>query len=399
MDYGNYLNQGRTPPVYSVFDRFFLGWLTPEQKSATANLTLNPIYQGTTPPSNTINQTFLLSGSTHNLIGNNPSPNEFFMLEYRQKTGWDTYLPAEGMCIWHIDYNQTDWNDNVLNNYTGPNQTLASHMRVYLQPLSGSSITPGTAFTTGSFIPTTWSGTDINRAITNIIKTADNITFNFMPSKMSIAGTFTDFSTTLGAPSSFQNIDVSAQNLTGNMNISFQNNINFEAKLSTDVNWSKSLIISPVTGNIFATIQVRFNPAGTGTLSDQLNISTQGITTVGFNLNGISTIGPNSPVIFVGKIDNAIAFPTTKVGITNTKTINVKTTDLVNNIILTISGANAGMFAVSTNTITKDAANGTDGNNIAITYLPTSVGNHTATLTISCGGLPDKIYTLNGTGY
>jgi len=180
MDAGNYLNDGRTPPVYSTYDRFYLGWLTPEEANTPSNLTLKPIYQGTTQPANTHQQSYLLSATTHNLVGNNPSPKEFFVLEYRKKTGWDAYLPAEGMLIWHIDYDQTAWDNNEPNNYTGTTQTASSHMRVYLQPLSGSTTTPGTAFTSGSFTPTTWSGTNINRAITEISKSSDQVTFKLM---------------------------------------------------------------------------------------------------------------------------------------------------------------------------------------------------------------------------
>jgi M6 family metalloprotease-like protein len=400
MDAGSYNNGGRTPPTYSVYDRFFLGFLTPEQISSPSGLTLLPIYQGKTPPANTTNQAFLFSETTHNLNGKAPGPAEFFMIEYRVKTGWDTFLPAEGMCVWHIDFNQAAWNDNVVNNYSGTTQTLASHMRVYLVPPTGVGTTPPTsAFTSGSFTPTTWIGTDINRTISNITKTATNITFNFMPSKMTTTGSITDFSTTLGAPTASQSIDISAINLNENLSIAFQNNVNFEVKLSTDIAWSKSLNLLPVGGNVIGTIQVRYNPTSTGTQTDQLSINSNDLTTVNYNLSGTTTIGPFSPVIFVGKIDNAIVFLATSVDITNTKTINIKTTDLVNDIILTISGANAGMFSVSTNTITKDAANGINGNDITISYLPTSIGNHTATLTISGGGLPDKMYTLSGTAY
>jgi M6 family metalloprotease domain len=180
MSSGNYNNYGRTPPTYSCYDRFFLNWLTPQQVNSASDLTLLPTYQGTTQPANTNQQSYLLSATTHNLSGSNPSPSEFFMLEYRKQTGWDAYLPAEGMVIWHIDYNQTAWNNNGPNNYTGPGQTAASHMRVYIQPLSGSTTTPGTAFSSGSFTPITWAGADINRAITAITKTATNVTFKLM---------------------------------------------------------------------------------------------------------------------------------------------------------------------------------------------------------------------------
>ena len=53
-------------------------------------------------------------------------------------------------------------------------------MRVYLRPLSGNTTTPGTAFTSGSFTPTTWAGLDINRPITEISRTSDSVTFKIM---------------------------------------------------------------------------------------------------------------------------------------------------------------------------------------------------------------------------
>ena len=398
MDYGCYSNLGRTPPTYSVYDRFFLGWITPEEESSQTALTLLPISQSKTVPENTNNQAFLLSATTHNLNGQSPSPGEFFMLEYRKKTGWDTYLPAEGMCIWHIDYNQTDWNDNVPNNYTGSTQTYASHMHVYLQPLSGSTTTPGTAFTSGSFTPLTWAGTDINRAVSNISKMPDNITFNFMPSKMTARGSFAGFSTTFGAPATSQNIILSALNLDGNLNVTFLNSVNFEAKLSTDNTWSKTLSLVPISGSINDTINVRYNPTSTGTQTDQLSIGSVGITTANFNLSGTSVIGPNSPQIFVGTDDSTLLFYPTKLYTSNTKTINTKTTDIVSNLSLVISGTDAAMFTVSVSSVTKDAANGMNGNNITINYIPTTLGAHSATFTISGGGLPDKVISLNGTG-
>jgi M6 family metalloprotease-like protein len=180
MDYGAYLNEGRTPPVYSAYDRFYLGWLTPEELAQPADKALYPLSQAKTPLATSAGQAYLLSATTHNLNGAVPAPGEFFILEYRKKTGWDAYLPAEGLLIWHIDYNQSAWDQNGPNNYTETTQTAASHMRVYLQPLSGNSATPGTAFTSGSFTPISWAGTSINRPITGISKTPEEITFSVM---------------------------------------------------------------------------------------------------------------------------------------------------------------------------------------------------------------------------
>ncbi len=40
-------------------------------------------------------------------------PNEYFMVENRQKIGFDTYLPADGLLVWKVNVNQTR-NDNEL---------------------------------------------------------------------------------------------------------------------------------------------------------------------------------------------------------------------------------------------------------------------------------------------
>ncbi|MFA5044660.1 MAG: M6 family metalloprotease domain-containing protein [Paludibacter sp.] len=267
MDAGAYNNGGRTPPTYSAFDRFFLGYLTPQQVSSPSHLTLLPIYQGETQIPNTNNQAFLLSASTHNLIGNNPNPKEFFLLEYRKKTGWDTYLPAEGLLIWHIDYDQAAWDNNTPNNYTGTTQTASSHMRVYLQPLYNSTSTPGSAFTTGTFTPTSWDGTDIKRAITNISKNSENVTFNVMGGAniptISETGILNTFSTVQGTPSDSQVIYINAERLETDVQLSFVYNFHFEMKKESDpvTAWSKTLSI-PQTDSMInnAKILIRYNP-------------------------------------------------------------------------------------------------------------------------------------------
>jgi len=199
------------------------------------------------------------------------------------------------MLIWHIDYDQTAWDNNEPNNYTGTSQTANSHMRVYLQPLSGSTSTPGTAFTSGSFTPTTWTGTNINRAITEISKTSDQVTFKLMG----------------------------------------------------------------------------------GEVED-----------------------PNKAVIKLGVVQSQLVFPSTKINNAAVKAINIKTNGITGNLTVTLSGDQAEMFSVSANSISQNAANGSDGVNINITYRPTTSGEHTAVLTISGGGLsPDKVITLKGIGH
>ena len=120
MASGNYNNNSRTPPAFSAYDRFFLGWLTPEELTVTEQKTLYPLSQVTTASPNTNGQAYLVAASSHNMVTSGtspgPVPNEFYILEYREKTGWDTYLPSAGMLIWHIDYLASAWSANTVNN-------------------------------------------------------------------------------------------------------------------------------------------------------------------------------------------------------------------------------------------------------------------------------------------
>ena len=109
MDAGPYNNEGNTPPLFSAYEQFFLGWLTPVVISDTGSYSLNALTQEQTAY-------LICSGGTHNLVGNDPNPTTFYMLENRQQNGWDTYLPGHGLLLTKIQYSFTKWDDNEVNN-------------------------------------------------------------------------------------------------------------------------------------------------------------------------------------------------------------------------------------------------------------------------------------------
>ncbi len=166
MDYGPYNNQGRTPPTMSVFERNALGWCEPEVISGKLDATLDHIL--------TSNSGYVIPTS---------KATEYFLLENRQQTGTDAYIPGHGMLIWHIDYVSSVWNSNTVNN-------SASHQYVdIVEAGRGSSSRtatadpfPGTKSVT-SFTSSTspaledWSGNAINLPITDIAEHAGVITF------------------------------------------------------------------------------------------------------------------------------------------------------------------------------------------------------------------------------
>ena len=121
MDSGSYTNYSRTPPAYSGYERMFMNWVIPEQ--------IFPSYEGDEMMLSPISEkkVYLLTpdGSEHNLDGENPSPEEFYILEYRDGTGWDKYAgqtkdewPGDkGMLITKVSYDKRKWENNTVNNY------------------------------------------------------------------------------------------------------------------------------------------------------------------------------------------------------------------------------------------------------------------------------------------
>jgi len=112
MDYGPYNNDGNTPPAYSAYERFYMGWLTPRALTEAETVELSPINEEK-------GESLLLSSRTHNFVGWNPNPTEFYLLEVRKKEGWDAHIPGSGMLITRIKYNSSKWQNNSVNTYAG----------------------------------------------------------------------------------------------------------------------------------------------------------------------------------------------------------------------------------------------------------------------------------------
>lgn len=102
MASGSYNNDMNTPPTFSSYERFSLGWITPQILTASVDdvLLLQP----------------LTEKADAFLVPVEGSKTEYFMYENRQKEDWDEYLPGHGMLIWHIDYDEEKWKTNNVNN-------------------------------------------------------------------------------------------------------------------------------------------------------------------------------------------------------------------------------------------------------------------------------------------
>ena len=106
---GPYNNDAHTPPSYSAYERFFMGWLTPTLITEPDTLTLAYIA--------TANQAYLISeNDKHNLNGVNPDTTVFYLLENRQQVGWDIGIKGSGLLLTRINYMPSLWTSNTINN-------------------------------------------------------------------------------------------------------------------------------------------------------------------------------------------------------------------------------------------------------------------------------------------
>ena len=98
LDSGSYNNNSRTPPYLTAFERYAFGWIDPIDINSTQFVSLKSI--------GVSNEAYIIRTEREN---------EYFLLENRQQIGWDEFIPHHGMLLWHIDYNETVWNNNTVN--------------------------------------------------------------------------------------------------------------------------------------------------------------------------------------------------------------------------------------------------------------------------------------------
>ncbi|MDD3320756.1 MAG: M6 family metalloprotease domain-containing protein [Paludibacter sp.] len=255
MDTGAYLNNGRTPPSYSAYDRFFIGWLNPVELKDFGEYTLDTL--------STTNTAYIITqDGNHNLNGANPSPVEFFTLENRQKVGWDRFLPYHGMLITRIYYNASTWDANTPNN--DPLSMGVDIMEadgVATDNSSSGDPFPGAANIT-EYNLVLRNNTDIHKPLKNIRETNGKIIFNF-GSNFTVIEKIDAFSTVQGIPSELQSLIISGSNLTSNISISLSADTLFQIKKDTDSEtaWGQSITLITEGTIVSATnIQIRYNP-------------------------------------------------------------------------------------------------------------------------------------------
>lgn len=160
-------NYARTPCGYSLFERYSLGWAAPVVIEDEGTYLIEPVHVGNT-----------------GYILKTPETSEYFIIENRQRAGWDYYLPGNGMLVCRVDSsNWNVWLNNKVNN--NPNHNYYELLRAGNTSEGdwASDPFPGTAnvtFISNETSPSlkTWTGKPNIFLIHSITENSSNISFD-----------------------------------------------------------------------------------------------------------------------------------------------------------------------------------------------------------------------------
>lgn len=192
MDHGTYLNEGRTPAGYTAMDKYSVGWIEPVViKDAAEGLTLRAL-------SESKDAYFIVCEGNEN---------EYYTLENRQNTGWDSALPGHGLVISHVHYVPSLWSSNRVNASSGSYEHISlvaadgnkSSTSFAGDPFPGSK--GATQFTDDTTPAARWYTTDepVGSPVTNIREENGLIKFDFKQPATSISSVSTASSPRLKA--------------------------------------------------------------------------------------------------------------------------------------------------------------------------------------------------------
>ncbi|MBO4444411.1 MAG: M6 family metalloprotease domain-containing protein [Bacteroidaceae bacterium] len=171
MDYGCYNENGYTPCGYTAYEKEFMGWIDIETLSEEQSVSLSPVSDG---------------GKAYR-IESNENTDEYYIIENVQQTGWNRAAAGHGLLVMHVDYKQTAWISNTVNNYSIERMTIipadAERRRTFSN--AAGDPYPGTSnnveLTDYSTPPAvTNAGNSFGQPITEIKEEDGVITFSFM---------------------------------------------------------------------------------------------------------------------------------------------------------------------------------------------------------------------------
>ena len=175
MNMGNYLGGGFLPAGYTAYERMFCGWKTLTELTETTQVeAMRPLSDG---------------GEAY-IVRNDAYPDEYYILENRQRVGCDRGLYASGLLVCHVDYSAEAWNANDVNTtkerfsiFAADNswQRTEADVRGDLYPYGGNDALTSTSTPAASLIhPGADGSMYMGKDITDITQNADGtISFSF----------------------------------------------------------------------------------------------------------------------------------------------------------------------------------------------------------------------------
>ena len=148
MDSGNYNDAGYCPVGYSAHERWMMGWSSPIELTSDTEVSQMPA---------------LCDEPRFYLIRNEGYENEYYIVENRQQTSWDSFLPGSGLVVFHVDYDESIWTSVI----EAPNSTYKK--RYHIIPANNKTYN-SSSNTVG------WAYPYISNTITN-----DSLTNNSVP--------------------------------------------------------------------------------------------------------------------------------------------------------------------------------------------------------------------------
>lgn len=392
MAQGCYNNSSKTPPQFSSVERYLLEWEAPVVLNNPAIVALPPLDGNSNLE---VVQSYRINTETSG---------EYYILENRQRTGWDTYLKNPGMLVYHVDKSSSTvmrWNDNTIN-------ADSTHQCVELiKAYPTTSLTKNSVYTPfpGSggvteFTDTTnpsmksWNGVAQKKPITDIKLSNNTITFKFMggaPPTLNSVGTLLPFAAKIGQSSAIQTVSISGSNLLDSVDVLLLDDSNFDIKQSSSDEWSNAIVLYPVEGILEpVSVDIRYVPTTEGSHVDNIGIASTGAEDIYLDITGTVMVGD---LLATRSLKNStLDFGDCVLNVAKKKTIAIKASDLTADINLAVSGENAAYFTISDAVILKEDAASTLGAQVTVTYLPQSVDEHSAILTLTVNG--DKLLEI-----
>lgn len=113
MDVGSYNFDGCRPPLFSAYEQWVCRWLEFVDVEDGNSYELEALGNSDTPQAARIRIPASDSGSSF-------QP-EYFIIESRDNSSWDSCFPKSGLMVWRINYNKNNWMNNTVNTRNGSN--------------------------------------------------------------------------------------------------------------------------------------------------------------------------------------------------------------------------------------------------------------------------------------